>query len=218
MGRHTAIFVAALAFVALAHFPPSSRPSAWAGKPASDPSPVQSTAAVVPGKPAPAPAASKRLTIVAVYAHPDDGEFFAGGTLAKWAAAGHRVVAVCATELHRGKIQQNKNEEVIRQGPEPAPNPEINEILPVEISFSQSTEKDSANEKTTENKENGNTIECRKKIFFPRNESGDVDIAVFVKHDSMAKERSTSSPQIRFLHAITEPVIVIITGHKTVRT
>lgn len=37
------------------------------------------------------------LTIAAVYAHPDDGEFFAAGTLAKWAAAGHRVHAICAT-------------------------------------------------------------------------------------------------------------------------
>ena len=37
------------------------------------------------------------LTIAAVYAHPDDGEFFAAGTLAKWAAAGHTVYAICAT-------------------------------------------------------------------------------------------------------------------------
>lgn len=35
--------------------------------------------------------------IAAVYAHPDDGEFFAAGTLAKWAAAGHTVYAICAT-------------------------------------------------------------------------------------------------------------------------
>ena len=40
---------------------------------------------------------ASRLTIVAVYAHPDDGEFYAGGSLAKWAAQGHRVVAICAT-------------------------------------------------------------------------------------------------------------------------
>ena len=38
------------------------------------------------------------LTIVAVYAHPDDGEFHAAGSLAKWAAAGHRVHAICATD------------------------------------------------------------------------------------------------------------------------
>lgn len=39
-----------------------------------------------------------RLTIVAVFAHPDDGEFYAGGTLAKWAAQGHRVLAICASD------------------------------------------------------------------------------------------------------------------------
>lgn len=38
------------------------------------------------------------LHIAAVYAHPDDGEFFAAGTLAKWALAGHRVTAICATD------------------------------------------------------------------------------------------------------------------------
>lgn len=38
-----------------------------------------------------------RLTIAAVYAHPDDGEFFAAGTLAKWVLAGHDVYAICAT-------------------------------------------------------------------------------------------------------------------------
>lgn len=41
---------------------------------------------------------AQRLTIAAVYAHPDDAEFYAGGTLAKWAAAGHRVLAICATD------------------------------------------------------------------------------------------------------------------------
>ncbi|MFT3774165.1 MAG: PIG-L deacetylase family protein [Minicystis sp.] len=38
-----------------------------------------------------------KLVIAAVYAHPDDGEFFAAGTLAKWAAAGHEVHAICCT-------------------------------------------------------------------------------------------------------------------------
>lgn len=41
---------------------------------------------------------SARLTIVAVYAHPDDGEFHAAGSLAKWADEGHRVLAICATD------------------------------------------------------------------------------------------------------------------------
>ncbi|MFX0123157.1 MAG: PIG-L deacetylase family protein [Candidatus Hodarchaeota archaeon] len=35
--------------------------------------------------------------IVTVYSHPDDGEFMAGGTLAKWAEEGHQVFAICAT-------------------------------------------------------------------------------------------------------------------------
>jgi LmbE family N-acetylglucosaminyl deacetylase len=39
----------------------------------------------------------EKLTIAAVYAHPDDGEFFAAGALAKWAAAGHDVYAICGT-------------------------------------------------------------------------------------------------------------------------
>ena len=39
-----------------------------------------------------------KLTIACIYAHPDDGEFWAGGSLAKWTAAGHRVHAICATD------------------------------------------------------------------------------------------------------------------------
>ncbi len=42
--------------------------------------------------------ATAPLTIVAVYAHPDDGEFHAAGSLAKWAAQGHHVHAICATD------------------------------------------------------------------------------------------------------------------------
>lgn len=56
--------------------------------------------------PQPTPRASeRRLTIVAVYAHPDDGEFFAGGTLAKWAEMGHRIVAICATDGALGAMR-----------------------------------------------------------------------------------------------------------------
>lgn len=36
-------------------------------------------------------------SILAVFAHPDDETFLAGGTLAKYAAAGHEVSIVCAT-------------------------------------------------------------------------------------------------------------------------
>jgi LmbE family N-acetylglucosaminyl deacetylase len=37
------------------------------------------------------------LRIAAVYAHPDDGEFFAAGSLIKWARQGHQIYAICAT-------------------------------------------------------------------------------------------------------------------------
>jgi LmbE family N-acetylglucosaminyl deacetylase len=52
-----------------------------------------------------------RLTIAAVYAHPDDGEFFAAGTLAKWAAAGHRVHALCATRGDLGTKRRDVSPE-----------------------------------------------------------------------------------------------------------
>lgn len=39
----------------------------------------------------------KPLTIAAVYAHPDDGEFFAAGSLTKWVRQGHKVYSICAT-------------------------------------------------------------------------------------------------------------------------
>ena len=51
---------------------------------------------------------SARLTIVAVYAHPDDGEFHAAGSLAKWAAAGHRVLAICATDGALGSKRRER--------------------------------------------------------------------------------------------------------------
>jgi len=37
------------------------------------------------------------MIIVFVYAHPDDAEFLAGGSLAKWVEDGHDVYAICAT-------------------------------------------------------------------------------------------------------------------------
>ncbi len=40
----------------------------------------------------------KPLRIAAVYAHPDDGEFFAAGSLTKWARQGHEIHAICATD------------------------------------------------------------------------------------------------------------------------
>lgn len=49
--------------------------------------------------------------IVAVYAHPDDGEFHAAGSLAKWARAGAKVYAICATDGTLG----SKRGDVTRQ-------------------------------------------------------------------------------------------------------
>lgn len=56
-----------------------------------------------------------KLTIAAVYAHPDDGEFHAAGSLAKWAAAGHRVVAICATDGALGVRRRGVSAEAVRR-------------------------------------------------------------------------------------------------------
>lgn len=42
-------------------------------------------------------------TVVAVFAHPDDETFICGGTLAKFAEGGQRVVLVCATKGEMGR-------------------------------------------------------------------------------------------------------------------
>ena len=47
-------------------------------------------------------ARSDRYTVVSFHAHPDDESLLTGGTLAKVAAEGHRVVLVTATEGARG--------------------------------------------------------------------------------------------------------------------
>jgi LmbE family N-acetylglucosaminyl deacetylase len=44
----------------------------------------------------------ERFTLVSLHAHPDDESFLTGGTLAKAAAEGHRVVLVTATNGERG--------------------------------------------------------------------------------------------------------------------
>jgi N-acetyl-1-D-myo-inositol-2-amino-2-deoxy-alpha-D-glucopyranoside deacetylase len=49
-------------------------------------------------EPAPTP------TLLAVFAHPDDESYLCGGTLARYAAAGVRVVLVCATRGEAGEI------------------------------------------------------------------------------------------------------------------
>jgi len=42
-------------------------------------------------------------TILAVLAHPDDETFICGGTLAKYAREGHKVILVCATKGEMGR-------------------------------------------------------------------------------------------------------------------
>ncbi|MFO0761150.1 MAG: PIG-L deacetylase family protein [Byssovorax sp.] len=58
---------------------------------------------------------SQRLTIAAIYAHPDDGEFFAAGTLAKWAEQGHKVYAICATAGDLGTKQRGASRTAIAE-------------------------------------------------------------------------------------------------------
>jgi LmbE family N-acetylglucosaminyl deacetylase len=42
------------------------------------------------------------MNVLAIYAHPDDAEFLASGTMAKWAAGGHEVYAIAATDGSMG--------------------------------------------------------------------------------------------------------------------
>jgi LmbE family N-acetylglucosaminyl deacetylase len=46
----------------------------------------------------------KSLTIALVVAHPDDGEIFAGGTVARWVREGHRVFTLAATSGDLGTM------------------------------------------------------------------------------------------------------------------
>ncbi len=50
------------------------------------------------------PAPSKSLSVLAVFAHPDDEGFGCGGTLAALVAGGHRVTLICATNGDVGEI------------------------------------------------------------------------------------------------------------------
>lgn len=49
-------------------------------------------------------------TVLALVPHPDDAEFFAGGTIAKMAREGARVVIVIATDGRRGSFELNGEE------------------------------------------------------------------------------------------------------------
>lgn len=50
------------------------------------------------------PAAARPLSVLAVFAHPDDEGFGAGGTLAMLVRRGHRVTLICATNGDVGEI------------------------------------------------------------------------------------------------------------------
>ncbi len=58
---------------------------------------------------------SARKTIAAIYAHPDDGEFFAAGSLAKWAQQGHTVYAICATNGDLGSKRRDVSKEKLAE-------------------------------------------------------------------------------------------------------
>ena len=48
---------------------------------------------------------AEKPSILVVFAHPDDEAFPTGGTLAHYAALGHRVVLVCATKGEVGQLK-----------------------------------------------------------------------------------------------------------------
>ena len=47
-------------------------------------------------------------TILGVFAHPDDESMWPGGTLAKYAAAGHKVKFIAATDGGAGRLYQER--------------------------------------------------------------------------------------------------------------
>ena len=64
--------------------------------------PTASAAATAPGSAAPGSALATPGCALAIGAHPDDIEFGCGGTLAKWAAAGCRIVHLVLTDGSKG--------------------------------------------------------------------------------------------------------------------
>jgi LmbE family N-acetylglucosaminyl deacetylase len=57
----------------------------------------------------------KPQRVLGVFAHPDDAEFFAGGTLAKWAADGLEVTIVIATSGDKGSADPDMTSEKLAQ-------------------------------------------------------------------------------------------------------
>lgn len=63
------------------------------------------------------------MNILAIYAHPDDGEFLASGSMAKWAEEGHQVYSIPATDgslgtkitgLTRTEVAERRKGELVR--------------------------------------------------------------------------------------------------------
>lgn len=54
------------------------------------------------------PAEARRRTILGIFAHPDDESMGPGGTLARYAAAGHRVAVVTATDGGAGRLFEER--------------------------------------------------------------------------------------------------------------
>lgn len=53
--------------------------------------------------------------VLAIYAHPDDAEFFAGGTLARWASEGATIVLILVTSGDKGTGNRDLPWQTLRQ-------------------------------------------------------------------------------------------------------
>jgi len=51
------------------------------------------------------------VNILVIFPHPDDSAFFAAGTLARWAAEGHRVTSICCTRGNMGTLRPDQTQE-----------------------------------------------------------------------------------------------------------
>jgi len=56
---------------------------------------------------------SKKLNIVAIFAHPDDLSIFCAGTLARWAEEGHNIYALCCTSGEVGTLRRDLTKEQV---------------------------------------------------------------------------------------------------------
>lgn len=56
---------------------------------------------------------SKKLNIVAIFAHPDDLSIFCAGTLARWAEEGHDIYALCCTSGEVGTLRRDLTKEQV---------------------------------------------------------------------------------------------------------